>query len=125
MSTEQTEFLSWKVAPARLDAQQAAWFLGFESHEVRILVGAGLLKPLGHPARNSPKFFATEILEGLRRNEKWLARATDAVAAYWRQRNGRRSPGSCRRDRPSGASTKLAGRLDPVQSPLTASETGR
>lgn len=125
MNSEQSEFLSWKIAPARLDAKQAAWFLGFEFHEVRILSGAGLLKPLGHPARNSPKFFATEVLEGLRRDEKWLARATDAVAAYWRQRNGRRTSGSCRRDRASGASTKVAGRLDAVQPPLMASETGR
>src|SRR5207244_7695003 len=32
------------------------------------------LKPLGHPARNATKFFATQALEQLRRDEKWLAR---------------------------------------------------
>jgi hypothetical protein len=26
----------------------------------------------------------------LRRDEKWLARASDAIAAYWRQRNARK-----------------------------------
>jgi len=92
--TQQAEFLSWKVAPARLNATQAAWFLGFELHEITILVGTGLLKPLGHPARNSTKYFATEALEQLRRDEKWLARATDAIANYWKERNTRKKTGS-------------------------------
>ena len=87
VTAQQTEFLSWKVVPARLNATQAAWFLGFDPHEIPMLVAAGLLKPLGHPARNSTKFFATEILEQLRRDEKWLARASDAISAYWQKRN--------------------------------------
>lgn len=78
------------MIPARLDATQTAWFLGFDPHEVPILVAAGQLKPLGHPARNSAKFFATEILEQLRRDEKWLARASDAISDYWRKRNARK-----------------------------------
>ena len=89
-TSEQAEFLSWKIVPARLDATQAAWFLGFELHEIPILVAANLLKPLGHPARNSTKFFATQALEQLRRDEKWLARASDAIASYWRERNARK-----------------------------------
>jgi hypothetical protein len=87
---QQSEFLSWKIAPARLNATQTAWFLGFETHEIPMLVAAGLLKPLGHPPRNSTKFFATEILEQLRRDEKWLARASDAICNYWRNRNARK-----------------------------------
>lgn len=90
MTAPQTEFLTWQVIPARLDATQAAWFLGFEPHEIPLLVAAHLLKPLGHPARNSTKFFATESLEQFRRDEKWLARASDAIASYWRQRNARK-----------------------------------
>jgi hypothetical protein len=43
---QQTEFLSRKIVPARLDALQAAWFLGFETREIPILIAAGLLKPL-------------------------------------------------------------------------------
>jgi hypothetical protein len=89
-TAQQSEFLSWKVIPARLDAAQTAWFLGFNPHEIPLLVGAGLLKPLGHPARNSTKFFATEILEQLRRDEKWLARASDAIGSYWRESNARK-----------------------------------
>src|SRR5450432_3849342 len=91
VTAQQTEFLSWKVVPARLDATQAAWFLGFEPQEIPMLVAAGLLKPLGHPARNSTKFFATETLEQFRRDEKWLARACDAICDYWRERNARRT----------------------------------
>ena len=91
VTAQQTEFHNWKVVPARLDATQAAWFLGFEPQEIPMLVAAGLLKPLGHLARNSTKFFATETLEQFRRDEKWLARASDAIANYWRERNARRT----------------------------------
>ena len=61
-----------------------------------MLVAVGLLKPLGHPARNSTKFFATETLEQFRRDEKWLARASDAIRNYWRERNARKKSGGCR-----------------------------
>jgi hypothetical protein len=87
---QQAEFLNCKIAPARLNASQAAWYLGFEPHEITILAATGLLKPLGHPARNATKFFATATLEQLRRDEKWLIRATDAVAAYWKEGNARK-----------------------------------
>ncbi len=86
-SDQQTQFLTWRFFPARLDTTQAAWFLGFQPNEIAMLVGAGLLKPLGHPARNSTKFFATEILVQFRHDEKWLARASDSILEYWRDRN--------------------------------------
>ena len=47
-----------------------------------MLVATGLLKPLGPPPRNGTKFFATEILDQLRRDEKWLARASDAICNH-------------------------------------------
>ena len=86
-------FLNLHTPPARLNAHEAAWYLGFKRHEVPMLVAAGLLIPLGRRARNRPKFFATESLEQLRRDEKWLARATDAIASYWRRRNARKKIG--------------------------------
>jgi hypothetical protein len=123
-TAQQTEFLSWKIIPARLDALQTAWFLGFEPHEIPMLVAAGLLKPLGHPARNSTKFFATETLEQFRRDEKWLARASDAIANHWRERNARRlnacgrgAKGSTRFSRPSAPNGQ------PDQSPTKAVAT--
>ena len=122
---QQTEFLSWKTSPARLSALQTAWFLGFEPHEVPILVAAGLLRPLGHPARNSTKFFATEALEQLRHDEKWLARATDAICGYWRQRNARKQT-ACRCG--AGAGTRfnrpsaLNGQPDRARTKVAATE---
>src|SRR5207302_7670734 len=83
---QQNEFLSWKVLPARLDVCQTAWFLGFKPHDIPVLTAAGLLKPLGHPARNCIKHYATENLEALRGDEKWLARACDTVSSHWREK---------------------------------------
>jgi len=86
-TAQQNEILSWKVLPARLDIFQTAWFLGFKPHDIPVLTASGLLKPLGHPARNCIKHYATENLEALRRDEKLLARASDAIREYWRERN--------------------------------------
>jgi len=94
-NSQQSEFLGWKILPARLTATQTAWFLGFKPEEITLLIAAGLLKPLGHPPRNGTKYFATETLEQLRRDEKWLARASDAICAYWRQSNARKGIRGC------------------------------
>ena len=90
MNSQQEQFLNLKTYPARMKVEEAAWYLGFDPHEIPILVAGNLLKPLGKPARNCTKFFATEMLEQLRHDEKWLARASDAIATYWRQRNARK-----------------------------------
>src|SRR5437868_9145319 len=45
--------------PARLTAEQAAWVLNCQQHDVPILVASRLLKPLGNPPPNGIKFFAT------------------------------------------------------------------
>ena len=115
-TSEQAEFLSWKIVPARLNATQAAWFLGFELHEIPILMAANLLKPLGHPARNSTKFFATQTLEQLWRDEKWLARASDAITNYWKQRNARKKTVSGPRPNGNGKHRRVP-LLDPVSPP--------
>jgi|SRR5436309_15568000 len=93
MHDTKESFLNMHTPPARLTANEAAWYLGFKRHEIPMLVGAGLLIPLGRPARNRAKFFAAETLQQLRRDEKWLARATDAIALYWRRRNARKKIG--------------------------------
>jgi hypothetical protein len=93
MNTEDKyTFLALPLFPARLNVLEAAWYLGFQSHEISILVGAGMLEPLGHPAPNTPKFFATESLAALKDNQKWLEKATDAISTYWRRKNGQRRP---------------------------------
>lgn len=73
--------------PARLDVDQVAEVLGFISHEIAVLMNTGLLKPLGRPAANGHKFFATaEILE-LSENREWLDKATRAISKHWQARN--------------------------------------
>lgn len=91
MSDDQHRFLILLgQPPARLTAEQAAWVLNCQAYDVAILVMARLLKPLGSPAANSVKFFATaEILE-LSKDRTWLAKATNAVAQHWREKNLRK-----------------------------------
>lgn len=117
---QQNEFRSWKVLPARLDVFQTAWFLGFKPHDIPVLTTAGLLKPLGHPARNCIKYYATETLDALRRDEKWLARSSDVIREHWHGKNARKhsacGPGAAatngvnqpfvRRDRAGGLQRK-------------------
>jgi hypothetical protein len=90
MQQDKERFLNLETAPARLTAEETAWFLGFAAHEIPILTAKGLLKPLGHPPANGPKYFSSSTLEELRRNEKWLAKASDAIVEYWRTKNDRK-----------------------------------
>ncbi|HEY9175025.1 MAG TPA: hypothetical protein VI136_22275 [Verrucomicrobiae bacterium] len=73
--------------PARLTAEQTAWALNCQPHDVPILVAARLLKPLGNPPPNTVKFFAaTEVLEQAK-DRAWLARVTNALNQHWQQKN--------------------------------------
>lgn len=92
MAPEQSQLLSLNLLPARLDMHQAAHFLGFGSHDIQTLVAAGLLMPLGRPAHNSTKYFATVQLELVRQDIKWLIRATEAVQKRWRCKNHTEAP---------------------------------
>ena len=91
MNNERRELLNLRNLPALLEVQEAGWYLGFAPHAIPILIGAGLLKPLGHPPRNATKYFAVVTLAELRNDPQWLARASDAVIRYWQHKNGRRS----------------------------------
>src|SRR5437867_10357028 len=95
MNPERKELLSLKTSPARLNAEETAWYLGFASHDVPILVAAGLLRPLGRPPRASTKYFATATLEQLRSDVKWLARASDVIVGHWQMKNGRTPTEAC------------------------------
>ena len=88
MKEEQHRFLSLMgQLPARLTAEQAAWVLNCQPHDVPILVVARLLKPLGNPPQNSVKYFSSvEVLE-LAQDRAWLARMTNAVTQHWRVKN--------------------------------------
>jgi hypothetical protein len=73
--------------PARLTAEQAAWVLNCQPHDVPILVAVRLLKPLGNPQPHSVKYFAaSELLEQVR-DRAWLAKVTNALNQHWQKRN--------------------------------------
>jgi hypothetical protein len=91
MNSQQEQFLNLKTHPARLKVEEVAWYLGFAAHEITILMSEGLLKPLGHPPMTGVKYFATSGLEELRRDTKWLARASDCIVQYWKVRNEKKA----------------------------------
>lgn len=76
--------------PARLTAEQTAWVLNCQAHDVPILVSSRLLKPLGNPPPNGIKFFATTDVLELTKDRAWLARMTNSVNQHWRNQNARR-----------------------------------
>jgi len=88
MRDDQHRFLSLLgQVPARLTAEQAAWVLNCQPHDVPILVMARLLKPLGNPPANGVKYFAAiDVLE-LVKDRTWLAKVTNAVSEHWKQKN--------------------------------------
>jgi len=77
--------------PGRLDGRQAAALLGFQAHDIAILIAAKLLQPLGKPVANSPKYFPSCVLEELRCNPDWLERATRAISRHWQHKNDRKA----------------------------------
>src|ERR1035438_6302409 len=73
--------------PARLTAEQAAWVLNCQPHDVPVLVAARLLKPLGNPSPYNVKYFAaSELLEQVK-DRTWLAKVTNALNQHWQKRN--------------------------------------
>jgi len=91
MKDEQHRFLSLMGRlPARLTVEQAAWVLGCQPHDVPILVGSKLLRPLGNPPANGIKFFAAADVLELTQDRAWLARATNTVCQHWQRKNARK-----------------------------------
>ena len=91
MNSTQEQFLNLKTLPARIKVEEVGWYLGFAPHEITILMSEGLLKPLGHPPTTGVKHFSSVVLEELRRDPKWLARASDCVVHYWKSRNEKKT----------------------------------
>jgi hypothetical protein len=91
MKDEQHRFLMLMgQLPARLTVEQAAWVLNCQSHDVPILVSARLLKPLGNPAQNGTKFFATvDVMESMK-DRSWLAKVTNTISQHWQKQNARK-----------------------------------
>src|SRR5580704_13083946 len=91
MRDDQREFLRlFGQLPARLTAEQSAWVLNCQTHDIPALVAARLLKPLANPAHNSTKFFATADLLEQTKDRNWLVRVTAAINQYWQGKNARK-----------------------------------
>jgi len=82
--------LSTLRRPARFDAAMTARELGFQDHDIPLLIRAGLLKPLGNPAPNAPKFFPRCEIDQKAADVKWLDKATRVISDHWRQKNQKR-----------------------------------
>ena len=88
MNAEQTQFMSLLGRPpARLTSEQTAWLLNCRVYDICVLVAARLLRPLGKPEQNAPKFFATSEILDCAADPAWLAKMTATLQQYWRHRN--------------------------------------
>jgi hypothetical protein len=88
MKDDQQKFLAvLGKPPARLMAEQVAWVLNCQPYDVPILVAARLLKPLGTPASNGIKFFATSDVLELSNDRTWLVKATNTITQHWQKKN--------------------------------------
>jgi len=75
--------------PACLDAVAAARFLGWPPYFMSMLARVGHLKPLGKPAQNARKWYATVELDRLSRDPVWLDKAIRIVDRLVREANGK------------------------------------
>jgi hypothetical protein len=107
MREEQHQFLRLLgQLPARLTAEQAAWVLNCQPHDVPVLVLARLLKPLGNPQSNSVKYFAAAEILDLAKDRTWLAKVTNAISLHWKKKNLRKK-GLCPQEMGNGSSEQL------------------
>ena len=92
MKDDQHRFLTLLgQLPARLTAEQAAWVLNCQQHDIPALVGSRLLKPLGNPAANSIKFFATADVLECAKDRAWLVKVTTTINQHWQRQNARKN----------------------------------
>jgi hypothetical protein len=90
MKAEQHQFMQLLgQLPARLTAEQAAWVINCQPHDIPVLAAAKLVKPLGNPPMNGIKYFSTaDILEACK-DRNWLMRVSAAIHMNWAKRNAR------------------------------------
>jgi hypothetical protein len=84
---ERWRLLNLRHIPARLNAEEAGWLLGFNLDEVGILIHHRILKPLGNPAQNGRKVFSRLTLQRFADDPEWLEKATKTVIQHWKNKN--------------------------------------
>jgi hypothetical protein len=91
MRDDQHRFLSLLgQLSARLTAEQAAWVLNCQPHDLPIRVSARQLKPLGNPPANGIKFFVTVDVLDFLKDRSWLAKVTNTINQHWHRQNSRK-----------------------------------
>lgn len=81
------KILGFQRLPGRLTAGEVAALTGFQTVHITILMNGGLLKPLGSPPPNAPKYFSRDKVLALASDERWLARASDFLVRHWAKKN--------------------------------------
>src|SRR5207244_9073547 len=91
-ATTQEKFalLNCRRLPGRLNTSEAALLLGFQEHDIALLVTAKLLVPLGKPAPNAPEYFAAVQIAERASESAWLSIATKQLARHWLRKNRRK-----------------------------------
>ena len=87
----QTVLVAWATRglSARLDVVATAKLLGFAESDIQVLMAVGKLTPLGDPAPNAPKWFASVEMIRLAADHEWLHKATKEISKYWRHKRER------------------------------------
>ena len=88
---ERFALLNCRRLPARLNTSETALLLGFPDHDIPVLVAAKVLTPLGKPAQNAPKYFASVEILAFADDREWLCTATRAIAKHWLRKNNSKS----------------------------------
>src|SRR5438309_10914228 len=92
---EKLAVLNCRRLPGRLNTSETALLLGVQEHDIPVLVAARLILPLGKPAANAPKYFASVEVAANAENPQWLAEATKALAKHWLRKNQRKRVTLC------------------------------
>lgn len=77
--------------PGRIGVSATAYKVGCQEHDIATLIRKGLLRPLGKPQPNAPKYFARTEIERLAADPQWLDKATRAITQNWQAKNQRRN----------------------------------
>jgi hypothetical protein len=96
------DVLQFRRLPARLLPEATATLLGFEEHDIPVLIARKLLVPLGKPSSAAVKHFATAQIEQLAQDSVWLHKATAAIYDNWKHKN-KRNPACEARTQDSGS----------------------
>src|SRR5471032_2262435 len=73
--------------PACVSMEAAAIIFGWPNYYLPFLVRAGHLKPLGKPAQNARKWFATVEIERMSQDPDWLDKAIRIVEKQIQEMN--------------------------------------